>query len=248
MAVLVVLLGLAIGSFLNVCINRLPDGRSLLRPRSHCPACQTPLAARDLVPVLSYLLLRGRCRYCSAPIPLRVLLIEAGSGLLFLLLWVRYGVSPHFVFVALVACVFIVALVIDLEHRLIPNRLVYPAIGAALLAIPFAVGPGPSQALWGGAVGLALLSLIVLVYPGGMGLGDVKLAALIGLVVGFPLVLLALFFSFVLGGAVGAAAVLARRIGMKDALPFAPFLAVGGMVALLYGEEILRWYPGVITH
>ena len=248
MAVFVVLLGLAIGSFLNVCIDRLPDGQSLLRPRSHCPACRTPLAARDLVPVLSYLLLRGRCRYCSAPIPLRILVIEAGCGLLFLLLWVRYGVSPHFVFVALVGCVFIVALVIDLEHRLIPNRLVYPAIGAALLAIPLAAGPGPSQALWGGAVGLALLSLIVLVYPGGMGLGDVKLAALIGLVVGFPLVLLALFLSFVLGGAVGAAAVLVRRIGMRDGLPFAPFLAVGGMVALLYGEEILRWYPGAITH
>lgn len=245
MPVIVVLLGLAIGSFLNVCIDRLPDGRSLLWPRSYCQACRTPLASRDLVPVLSYLLLRGRCRYCAAPIPLRVLLVEAGSGLLFLMLWARYGKSPHFAFVALVACVFIVALVIDLEHRVIPNRLVYPAIAAALLAIPLAVGPGPSQALWGGAVGLALLSLIVLVYPEGMGLGDVKLAGLVGLVVGFPLVLLALFLSFVLGGAVGAAALLGRRIGMRDALPFAPFLAVGGMVALLYGEEILRWYPGL---
>ena len=135
-----------------------------------------------------------------------------------------------------------------MTHRLIPNRLVYPAIAAALLAIPFAAGPGPPQALWGGAVGLALLLLIVLVYPGGMGLGDVKLAALIGLVVGFPLVLLALFLSFVLGGAVGAAALLARRAGMKDALPFAPFLAAGAMVALLYGEEILRWYPGIAVH
>jgi leader peptidase (prepilin peptidase)/N-methyltransferase len=248
MAVFVVLLGLSIGSFLNVCIDRLPDGQSLLRPRSHCPACRTTLAARDLVPVLSYLLLRGKCRYCSASIPLRVLLIEAGSGLLFLLLWLQYGMSHHFVFVALVACVFIVALVIDLERRLIPNRLVYPAIGAALLAIPLAVGPGLPQALSGGAVGLALLSLIVLVYPGGMGLGDVKLAALIGLVVGFPSILLALFLSFLVGGAVGAAGLLARRIGTKDALPFAPFLAMGGMVALLYGEEILRWYPGVVMH
>ncbi len=248
MAVFAVLLGLAIGSFLNVCIDRLPEGRSLIRPRSHCPACRTRLAEHDLVPVVSYLFLRGRCRYCSALIPLRVPLVEAGSGLLFLLLWARFGVSPHFVFVAAVACVFIVALVIDLERRLIPNRLVYPAIAAALLAIPFAAGPGPPQALWGGAVGLALLLLIVLVYPGGMGLGDVKLAALIGLVVGFPLVLLALFLSFVLGGAVGAAALLARRAGMKDALPFAPFLAAGAMVALLYGEEILRWYPGIAVH
>jgi len=247
MGILVLLLGFAVGSFLNVCIDRLPDGQSILRPRSHCPACKTVLAARDLVPVLSYLFLRGRCRYCSAPIPLRVLLVEAGSGLLFLLLWSRYGTSLDFVFIALVACVLIVALVIDFEHLLIPNRLIYPAIGAALLAMPLAVGPGLSQALWGGVIGLGLLLLIVLVYPRGMGLGDVKLAALVGLVVGFPLVLLALFLSFVLGGAVGAAAVLARRAGMKDALPFAPFLAMGGMVALLYGEEILRWYPGLTT-
>ncbi len=245
MGIAVVLFGLAIGSFLNVCIDRLPSGGSLLRPRSHCPTCRTVLAARDLVPVLSYLLLRGRCRYCSAPIPLRVLLVEAGTGLTLVLLWVRYGMSPHFAFVALVACVFIVALVVDFEHQLIPNRLVYPAIGAALLAAPFALGPDLPQALWGGLMGLGLLSLIFVVYPKGMGLGDAKLATLIGLVVGFPLVLLALFLSFVLGGAVGAAYVLARRVGMKEAIPFAPFLAVGGMVALLYGEEILRWYPGL---
>jgi leader peptidase (prepilin peptidase)/N-methyltransferase len=247
MGIVVVLLGLAIGSFLNVCIDRLPEGQSIVRPRSHCPTCKTILAARDLMPVLSYLLLRGRCRYCSAPIPPRVLLVEAGTGLLFLLLWSRYGMSPHFAFVALVACVFIVVLVIDVEHRLIPNQVIYPAIGAAFVATPLVTGVVLPQVLWGGAVGLALLSLIVLVYPQGIGLGDVKLAAFIGLVAGFPLVLLALFLSFVLGGGVGAAALLARRVGMKDALPFAPFLAMGGMVALLYGEEILRWYPGLTT-
>jgi leader peptidase (prepilin peptidase)/N-methyltransferase len=245
MGVVVVLLGLAIGSFLNVCIDRLPDGQSIVRPRSHCPTCKTVLAARDLVPVLSYLLLRGRCRYCSAPIPPRVLLVEAGTGPLFLLLWSRYGMSLHFAFVALVACVFIVVLVIDFEHRLIPNQVIYPAIGVAFVATPLVTGVVLPQVLWGGAIGLALLSLIVLVYPQGIGLGDVKLAAFIGLVAGFPLVLLALFLSFVLGGGVGAAALLGRRIGMKDALPFAPFLAVGGMIALLYGEEILRWYPGL---
>jgi leader peptidase (prepilin peptidase)/N-methyltransferase len=245
MGAIVAVLGLAVGSFLNVCIDRLPGGQSILRPRSHCPACKTVLAGRDLVPVLSFLLLRGRCRYCSAAIPVRVLLVEAGTGGLFVLLWSRYGMSLDFVFAAVVACVFIVALAIAFEHLLIPNRLVYPAIGAALVAMPFAVGPGLPEALWGGLMGLGLLSLIVVVYPRGMGLGDVKLAALVGLVVGFPLVLLALFLSFVLGGVVGVAVLLARRAGMKDALPFAPFLAVGGMVALLYGEEILRWYPGL---
>jgi len=117
MSVIAVLFGLAVGSFLNVCIDRLPAGQSILRPRSHCPTCKTLLAARDLVPVLSYLLLRGRCRYCSAPIPKRVLLVEAGTGLLFLLLWSLYGPSLYFLLAAIVAGVLVAVLVIGFEHR-----------------------------------------------------------------------------------------------------------------------------------
>lgn len=122
MALIVVVFGLAVGSFLNVCIDRLPAGQSILRPRSHCPACKTPLAARDLVPVLSYLLLRGRCRYCSASIPKRVSLVEAGTGLLFLLLWSLHGASPQFAFVALVASVLTVVFVIGFERWASPHR------------------------------------------------------------------------------------------------------------------------------
>lgn len=115
--VIAALFGAAVGSFLNVCIDRLPRGQSILRPRSHCPTCNTTLAARDLVPVLSYVLLRGRCRHCSAPIPKRVLLVEAGSGLLFLLLWSLYGPSLYFLVAALAASLLVAALVIGLEHR-----------------------------------------------------------------------------------------------------------------------------------
>ena len=118
MGVIAVLFGLAIGSFLNVCIDRLPAGQSILRPRSHCPTCKTLLAARDLAPVLSYLLLRGRCRYCSAPIPKRVLIVEAGTGLLYLLLWSLYGPSLHFLLAAIVAGVLIAVLVTGFEHRI----------------------------------------------------------------------------------------------------------------------------------
>jgi len=117
MTLIVAVFGLAVGSFLNVCIDRLPRGQSILRPRSHCPACRTTLAARDLVPVLSYVFLRGRCRYCSAPIPKRVLLVEAGTGLLFLLFWSLYGASLQFLLVAVVASVLLVVLVIGFEHR-----------------------------------------------------------------------------------------------------------------------------------
>ena len=118
MALIVVVFGLALGSFLNVCIDRLPAGQSILRPRSHCPACKTTLAARDMVPVLSYLLLRGRCRYCSAPIPKRVLLVEAGTGLLFLLAWSLYVASLHFLLAVLIASTLIPVIVIGLERRL----------------------------------------------------------------------------------------------------------------------------------
>ena len=123
MAIAFVLVGLAVGSFLNVCIDRLPAGQSLFRPRSHCAACKTPLAARDLIPVASYLFLRGRCRYCSAPIPIRVLLVEAGTGLLFLLLWWRYGPSPEMALVALVVCALIVIAVIGWESCAVAGRL-----------------------------------------------------------------------------------------------------------------------------
>ncbi len=118
MTVIVVVFGLAAGSFLNVCIDRLPDGRSILRPRSHCPACKATLAARDMVPVLSYLLLRGMCRYCSAPIPKRVLLVEAGTGLLLLLAWSLYVASLHFLLAVLIASALVPIIVIALELRL----------------------------------------------------------------------------------------------------------------------------------
>lgn len=119
---IVAVFGLAIGSFLNVCIDRLPRGQSLLRPRSHCPACKTPLAERDMVPVLSYLLLGGRCRHCSAAIPRRVFLVEAGTGLMFALLWGLYGVSIHFLLAAMIGSVLIAASIVALERRASPDR------------------------------------------------------------------------------------------------------------------------------
>jgi leader peptidase (prepilin peptidase)/N-methyltransferase len=122
-AIVVVLVGLAVGSFLNVCIDRLPARQSLFGPRSHCATCKTPLAVRDLIPVASYLFLRGRCRYCSALIPVRVLLMEAGTGLLFLLLWWRYGPSLEMALIALVVCTLIVIAVIGWESRAVAGRL-----------------------------------------------------------------------------------------------------------------------------
>ena len=242
MVLLYALLGLIVSSFLNVCIDRLPERESIVSPPSHCPACGRRLAPFDLIPLFSYLLLRGRCRYCGAPIPRRVLLVEATTGLLFVLLWYRYGLSLRLLLATLYTCFFIVIFVIDLEHQLVLNRVIYPAIVVALLAVPITPNHDAVKLLGGGAIGLGLLFLIAFIYPAGMGMGDVKLATFIGLVVGFPAVFAALLISFVAGGLVGGGLLLTGLKGRKDPIPFAPFLVAGGMAAMLYGEQIIDWY------
>ena len=244
MGAIFAVVGLAIGSFLNLCIDRVPANRSLIRPSSHCEVCGHKLAPWDLIPLLSYLLLRGKCRYCRAAIPARLPLVEVGTALLFLLLWHHYGLSAQLAPALAFACFFIVISVIDLEHRLIPNRVVYPAIAVAFLAALLTPNPGILDALLGGVTGLGVLLLLVLIIPRGMGMGDVKFSALIGLIVGFPSVFVALFISFVLGGVI---AVVLLVVGLKkrgEFVPFAPFLATGGIAAMLYGEQILRLYLG----
>jgi leader peptidase (prepilin peptidase)/N-methyltransferase len=164
------------------------------------------------------------------------------TGLLFVLLWYRYGFSLRLLLATLYTCFFIIIIFIDLEHHLVLNRVIYPAIVVALLSIPFAPGHSPKELLLGGLIGFALLFLIAFIYPAGMGMGDVKLATFIGLVAGFPSVFVALLFSFVAGGLVGGGLLLTGLKGRKDPIPFAPFLVTGGMVAMLYGKEIIDWY------
>ena len=243
MVLLYAVLGLVVSSFLNVCIDRLPERASIVSPPSHCPACGRRLTPFDLIPLFSYLLLRGRCRYCGAPIPRRVLLVESVTGLLFVLLGYHYGsYSLQLLLATLYTCFFIVIFFIDLEHQLVLNRVIYPAIVVALLAIPLTPNHDAVELLGGGAIGLGLLFLIAFIYPAGMGMGDVKLATFIGLVVGFPSVFAALLISFVAGGLVGGGLLLTGLKGRKDPIPFAPFLAAGGMVAMLYGQQIIDWY------
>lgn len=236
------LAGLAVGSFLNVVIDRIPRGQSVVHPRSRCPACRRDLAARELIPVVSYLMLRGRCRTCRTRIPVRVPLVEAGTGLLFAFMW-GYFSKPE---LALVASLFGAALIalsiIDLEHQRIPNSLVYPALGLGAAA-SLTPGLGPwYRHLAGGALAFVVLLGIALVMRGAMGMGDVKLAAFVGLVVGFPNALVALFIAFLLGGLIAASLLLAGRVSRKDPIPFGPFLSVGGLTALIAGEEMISWW------
>ena len=201
------LLGLAVGSFLNVCIDRLPQNKSIAFPPSHCEACQHKLAARDLIPVFSYLRLRGRCRYCQASIPRKLFWVELATGVVFALLAWHYGLSPALGIMIFYACLFIVIFVIDLEHGLILNKVVYPSMVVALLLALLPqhwltqwVVTGIANAALGGAIGFGIFLLIAIISRGGMGWGDVKLAALIGLATGFPLVFVAIIMAAILGG------------------------------------------------
>jgi leader peptidase (prepilin peptidase)/N-methyltransferase len=243
------LLGMIVASFLNVCIDRLPSGQSLLFPASRCPSCHHRLAIRDLVPVFSYLQLRGRCRYCRAPIPRRVLWVEIGTGVLFACLFWLYGLSIELAVAAFFSSLFIVLMVIDLEHGLILNKVVYPAMAVALLTSAFLsqseIVPNIKYSAIGGGIGLVLFLLIVLISRGGMGWGDVKMAALIGLITGFPLVFVALFLAVVLGGLAAVILLLLKIKKRKEGIPFAPFLSIAAIVTLLWGGSILNWYLGM---
>jgi leader peptidase (prepilin peptidase)/N-methyltransferase len=251
--ILFALLGLAIGSFLNVCIDRLPRNESIVLPPSHCEACQHKLAAKDNIPIFSYLRLRGRCRYCQASVPRRLFWMELATGVVFALLAWHYGLSPALGIMAFYACLFIIIFVIDLEHGLILNKVVYPGMVVVFL---LALYPWPwlnqsivmrvAYAALGGAIGFAIFLLIAIVSRGGMGWGDVNLAALIGLATGFPLVFLGIIMAAILGGIVAVALLIAKKRKRRETIPFGPFLAVAAMVTLLWGSNILSWYLGLM--
>jgi len=259
LTIIFALLGMAIGSFLNVCIDRLPVGRSLLSPPSHCDACQHRLSIKDLVPLLSYIWLRGRCRYCHARIPLRSLWVEIASAFLVAFSYWHYGLGAAFAVTAFYSCLFLVILFIDWEHQLILNKITYPAALLALVISFFHPPPGIidislpwpmvaaglsgfTSSLLGGAVGFFFFLIPILINPQGMGWGDVKLAGLIGLVAGFPGVFIALLIGIVIGGVYAIALLLLRKKGRKDVIPYGTFLAIGPIVTLFWGNDILGWY------
>jgi leader peptidase (prepilin peptidase) / N-methyltransferase len=235
--------GMITGSFVGVVAHRLPRRRSIVGPRSECPACGSVIAAYDNVPVVSWLLLRGHCRSCGERIPARYPLVELAVGAAFAATAVVLRDDPAqlalgLVFVAVLAAVTLT----DLERRVIPNAILLA--GAVLaVAIAAAADPGslPERAIAALAAGGFLL-VAALVYPGGMGMGDVKLAAVMGLFLGAAIAA-AMLTAVIAGGVVGVGIILARGAGArKHAIPFGPFLALGGVVALLAGEGIVDWY------
>jgi leader peptidase (prepilin peptidase)/N-methyltransferase len=238
-------LGMVVGSFLNVCIHRIPRGESLAWPGSHCPTCDHPLRWYDNVPALSYLWLRGRCRYCQAPITPRYLIVELVTGLLFLGLVLVY--PPGFLLAArlLFGCALIVLFVIDLDHHILPNVITVPGILVGF-GLSLAGPPGWRSSLIGIALGGGIPFAIAWTYEKvrgheGLGMGDVKMLAMIGAFLGWPLMLLSLVLASFTGSIVGVGFIAAGK-GARYALPFGTFLAIGALVAVVAGDAIVAWY------
>jgi leader peptidase (prepilin peptidase) / N-methyltransferase len=240
-----VLFGLVVGSFLNVVIHRVPRHESVVWPASHCPHCGEPIGPRDNIPLISYLLLRGRCRNCKEPISARYPAVEATTGLLFGAAAYEFGASLSL----LPALVFISALislaVIDLEHRLLPNAIVGP-VALAGLVLSILVNPAgwwtyPFSAL---VVAGALLGL-ALIYPAGMGMGDVKMGGMLGTFLG-PYAALAVFLGALLGAVSGGVLMAAGKVQRRSALPFGLFIALGGIISLFVGPELWGLYMNLM--
>jgi len=239
-ALLVLAPAFAIGSFLNVVAARVPARRSLLRPPSSCASCGEEILWRDNIPVLSWVLLRGRCRHCQAEISTVYPLVEALTAVLVVSCVVAFGFTPYAALAAAFCCVLVVLSVIDAQHRIVPNRIVIPSAAAVVVAHT-AIDPSPTWALWAlGAAGG--LFLVVLAYPKGLGMGDVKLALLLGAMLGAS-VCVALMIGF-FAALVPAVVLMARHGGAarKMGVPLVPFLAFGSVVALFAGDWALDAY------
>jgi len=243
---IVIFLGLAIGSFLNVVVHRLPRRESLVSPGSRCPACGYFLRAIDNIPVLSYVLLLGRCRRCRARISPRYPLVELATAVLFVLHYLVFGWTPLLAVRLLFAASMVALFAIDLEHHLLPDAITLPGIAAGLVASLF-LPPGLRDALIGMLAGGGVLWAIGEAYyryagQEGMGGGDVKMLAMVGAFLGWQQVLITLVFSSITGSVIGLLVIAVKRGTMKYALPFGTFLAIGAVVASLFGERIFGWY------
>ena len=249
-AVLTALLGLAVGSFLNVVIWRVPRCESVVRPPSHCPACGHVVRSRDNIPVVSWLLLRGRCRDCSGPISARYPLVELLNAVVWVVLTVRIGVDwalPAFLYLGAAG---VALALIDIDVKRLPNAIVLPSypVAAVLLGGAALADGEPGRlvrVLVGGAALYAFYFLLMLIQPRGRGFGDVKLAGVLGgylAYLGWGELVLGGFLAFLLGGVAGAALMVARRAGRKSHIPFGPWMLLGALVAILWGGALADLY------
>jgi len=245
------LIGLVVGSYLNVVVHRLPRGLSTVTPGSSCPHCSTPVRAFDNIPVLSYLILGGRCRSCRERISLRYPFVELATAGLFVGCALSFGGLPEAAVAALFCSLLTALALIDLEHMLLPDKLTLPGIGLGLLLQPWIDGVTLLDAVIGTLIGAGILILLInfwywLREEEGMGLGDVNLLALIGAFLGWQGVLVALFGGALAGALVGVSLMAARKLDLSSKLPFGTFLAVGALVALFSHGRLVSAYLSLL--
>lgn len=250
MTIFAFLFGAAMGSFANVLIYRLPEGQSIVHPGSRCPACGTAIRWFDNIPILSYLILRARCRSCGEPISIRYPFVEALSGALFSVLVLRFGVGLYTLITAFFVWSLVVVTFIDIDHWIIPNVISIPGTVAGI-AVSFLPGSTrPVDALMGVVFGAGILFLVLYGYEKvmgteGMGMGDVKLLAMIGAFLGWQALPVTILVSSLAGSLVGIGYALVRGESLRKLpIPFGPFLALGAAVHIFFGLEIIQWYLG----
>ncbi len=242
-----ILLGAIVGSFLNVCIVRLPNEESIIFPGSHCPQCKKPIQFYDNIPLISYIILRGKCRYCKKPISIQYPLVEGITALSSFLLFVRFGLSLSYLLYFLFVAALIVITVIDLYHQIIPDVISLPGIGVGLLISLINSQITFLNSFLGALLGGGSLFLVAILYQWlfkreGMGGGDVKLLAMIGAFLGWKSVILTILLSSFIGSVTGIILMILKGKDFKYAIPFGPFLSLGAVIALFYGERMIWWY------
>ena len=251
-AVVAGLAGLAIGSFLNVVIARVPKRQSVVQPRSHCPSCDAPIAGRDNVPVVSWLVLGRKCRSCSAPISWRYPMVELVTAGLFVAMAFRFGPDAVVAAFCLFMAFLLAVTVVDLEHFIVPNRIVYPTLGLSVILLAVAAAADHhwnllARSAIGGAIGFVALGVIHVIQPRGMGFGDVRMAGIIGIYLGWlglPQLAVGLFLAFLLAGVIGVGLVVFGGRGAKTRVPFAPFLAAGALLTVVWGRPMAHLWLG----
>jgi len=237
------ILGLLIGSFLNVCIYRIPKEQSIAFPPSHCMSCGNKIRWYDLIPVISYVFLKGKCRYCKEKVSIRYPIIELITGVVFTALYIEYGIGFTFGKYALFSCFLIVIGMIDFDTTDVYLKTTLPGIvcGVILMVIGWTLSFGFTTYIYGAILGGGLISLIILI-TGGMGWGDAEICLLCGLFLGLKLTAVMLFLSFVLGGLIGILLILTKKKSRKDYIPFGPYIAMSAIMVMYVGEKVANWY------
>ena len=246
-AIFAFIFGAVVGSFLNVCICRMPKGESVVSPPSHCPVCNYQIRWYDNIPIVSYLFLRGKCRGCHTGISIQYPLVELINGLLTLALFLRFGPTLAFAVLFLFCSALVVITFIDLEHQIIPDEISLSGIVVGFICSFFITGHGWINSLLGILLGGGFLWLVAYGYQlatgrDGMGGGDIKLLAMMGAFLGWKAVLFIIFASSLLGSVIGVSIMLLQKKDSKFAIPFGPYLALGAVLYIFYGRQVILWY------